>query len=44
VDPDEAIVLRDIGRPVVTLVTCYPFHYFGPAPKRYIVHASFVGD
>jgi sortase A len=40
VNPDEAIVLHDIGRPVVTLVTCYPFNYFGSAPKRYIVHAS----
>jgi sortase A len=42
VDPDEAIVLHDFGQPVVTLVTCYPFHYIGSAPKRYIVHASLV--
>jgi sortase A len=42
VNPDDAIVLNDIGRPIVTLVTCYPFHYFGSAPKRYIVHASRV--
>ena len=40
VDPDEAVVLHDIGRPVLTLVTCYPFQLIGPAPKRYIVHAS----
>jgi sortase A len=39
VDPDEAIVLHDFGSPVVTLVTCYPFHYLGSAPRRYIVHA-----
>ena len=23
----------------LTLVTCYPFYYIGPAPKRFIVHA-----
>lgn len=40
VDPDESSVLRDIGRPVLTLVTCYPFYYVGPAPKRFVVHAS----
>ena len=39
VDPDEAVALRDIGRPALTLVTCYPFYYVGPAPRRYVVHA-----
>ena len=24
----------------LTLVTCYPFYYVGPAPKRFIVHAA----
>ena len=42
VNPDESIVLRDVGRPVLTLVTCYPFWYLGPAPKRFIVHAGLV--
>ena len=23
----------------LTLVTCYPFYYVGPAPQRYIVRA-----
>jgi sortase A len=23
----------------LTLVTCYPFHYIGAAPERYVVHA-----
>jgi len=44
VDPDERVVLRDIGRPTLTLVTCYPFYYVGPAPKRFVVHASLVGE
>lgn len=26
----------------LTLVTCYPFHYIGSAPKRYIVKAHLV--
>ena len=44
VDPDEGAVLRDVGRPTLTLVTCYPFYYVGPAPKRFVVHASLVTE
>src|ERR1051326_8803503 len=44
VDPDEAIVLHDIGRPTLTLVTCYPFYYVGPAPKRFVVHAGLIAN
>jgi sortase A len=44
VDPEESIVLRDIGRPVLTLVTCYPFWTLGPAPRRFIIHAALVSD
>src|ERR1051326_2468189 len=40
IDSEEAVVLRDIGRPTLTLVTCYPFYYVGSAPKRFVVHAS----
>jgi LPXTG-site transpeptidase (sortase) family protein len=39
VDPSAVDVLRDVGTPALTLVTCYPFHYIGPAPKRYVVTA-----
>ena len=42
VDPDERSVLRDLGRPSLTLITCYPFYYVGPAPKRFVVHAALV--
>ena len=39
VSPDDVRVL-DVGdRPELTLITCFPFHYVGAAPKRYIVHA-----
>ena len=39
VSPDDGYVLDDVGRPLLTLVTCYPFHYIGPAPERFIVQA-----
>jgi len=42
VDPDERAVLRDIGRPTLTLITCYPFYFVGSAPKRFVVHAGLV--
>lgn len=35
-------VLRTFGEETpetLTLVTCYPFDYIGPAPQRFIVHA-----
>ena len=39
VDPDQTDVLLPTAEPSLTLVTCYPFYYVGPAPKRYIVRA-----
>ena len=44
VDPDAVEVLRNSDRPALTLVTCYPFYFVGPAPKRFIVHASLRYD
>ena len=43
VSPEDVSVLNDIGRPLLTLVTCYPFYYIGSAPKRFIVRAHLVG-
>jgi sortase A len=40
VDPDDVSVLEDGATPALTLVTCYPFHYIGPAPRRFVVKAS----
>jgi sortase A len=40
VDPDAVEVLRSRSVPSITLVTCYPFHYIGAAPRRFIVQAS----
>jgi sortase A len=39
VDPDAVEVLEASGYPKLTLVTCYPFRYIGPAPWRFIVDA-----
>ncbi|MCZ2148572.1 MAG: class D sortase [Bryobacterales bacterium] len=38
-DPHQAEVLRRGSRQALTLIPCYPFHYIGHAPKRFIVHA-----
>jgi sortase A len=35
-------VLAASAEKVLTLVTCYPFYYFGPAPQRWIVRARQV--
>ena len=40
VDPDHVEVLDPTQENVVTLVTCYPFYYIGPAPRRFIVKAQ----
>lgn len=38
--PAEVSVLESRTEPALTLVTCYPFYFVGPAPGRYIVEAS----
>jgi sortase A len=42
VAPTDVYVLKETGSPILTLVTCYPFHYVGPAPKRFIVQAQLI--
>jgi sortase A len=42
VEPTDVHVLDEIGMPVLTLVTCYPFRFVGNAPHRYIVRAVAV--
>ena len=39
VTPDDIGVLAPSAESAITLVTCYPFHYIGAAPKRFVVHA-----
>lgn len=42
VSPDDIRVLAPTGAHSLTLVTCYPFQWAGPAPRRFIVHAQLV--
>ncbi len=39
VEPNETRLLAPAGADVLTLVTCYPFQYAGPAPRRFLVRA-----
>ncbi len=48
---DVEVVKKDDTRPLapsrraeLTLVTCYPIHYVGPAPRRLVVRGELVGD
>ena len=42
VEPADTGVLLPTPEDTVTLVTCYPFWYIGPAPQRFIVRATSV--
>jgi sortase A len=39
VNVSDTAVLRPTSSETITLVTCFPFYYIGPAPKRFIVQA-----
>jgi sortase A len=42
VDPNNVAVLASSSANILTLVTCYPFFYVGPAPRRFVVRARQV--
>lgn len=42
VDGDERGAIKASGTPELTLITCYPFSYVGPAPERYLLSASLI--
>jgi sortase A len=42
VSPDNVAVLDSTGGEFLTLVTCHPFYFVGPAPNRFIVRAERV--
>jgi sortase A len=42
VRPENTSVLASDGSDILTLVTCYPFYFVGPAPDRFIVRAERV--
>ena len=39
VGPEDVDVMWPTKERTLTLITCYPFHYIGPAPDRYVVRA-----
>jgi sortase A len=39
VAPDDLSVLAPSTKSSLTLVTCYPFYFVGPAPSRFVVRA-----
>lgn len=41
-EPSDVGVLAPSGENVLTMVTCYPFYFVGPAPTRWIVRARQV--
>jgi len=40
VAPDDTSVLIPSTESALTLVTCYPFYFVGPAPDRFVVRAT----
>lgn len=42
VTPDNVAVLDPTGSETLTLITCHPFYFVGPAPNRFIVRAERV--
>jgi len=39
VEPKKTDILARSPEPTLTLITCYPFYYIGPAPRRFVVRA-----
>ena len=37
--PEDTEILTPTADSTITLVTCYPFHFVGAAPKRFVVRA-----
>jgi sortase A len=41
-DPSDVSVLKQTDDPQLTLITCYPTYYVGPAPERLVVFSKRV--
>lgn len=44
VEPDDMSVIRPVQDNQLTLITCYPTYYIGPAPKRLVVFSKLMAD
>jgi sortase A len=40
--PEDVSVIRQTPDPQLTLITCYPVYYIGPAPKRLVVSSKLI--
>ena len=40
--PEDISVIKSTNDPRLTLITCYPTYYIGPAPKRLVVFSKLV--
>ncbi|HWC19606.1 MAG TPA: class D sortase [Terriglobales bacterium] len=43
VEPNDVSILKNTADARLTLVTCYPIYYIGPAPQRLIIFSKLVG-
>ncbi len=44
IEPDDLSVVRPTSDARLTLLTCYPIYYIGPAPKRLVVFAKMADE
>lgn len=44
VDPSDVSVIQPTSDAELTLITCYPTYYIGPAPERLVIFSKLVGD
>jgi len=44
VKPDDLSVVKNTPDARLTLITCYPIYYIGPAPERLVVFSKLVGE
>ena len=42
VDPSDVTVTKQTGDAQLTLITCYPTYYIGPAPERLVVFSKLI--
>jgi len=42
VDASDSMLLAPTREPSLTLVTCYPFYFVGPAPRRFVVRGVLI--
>ncbi|MFD1414561.1 class D sortase [Oceanobacillus jeddahense] len=44
VPEDDTSVIREMGEEVLVVTTCYPFHFIGSAPDRFVAYAYPVSE